>query len=88
MGPALTKSLGDLRVVHLWVVLRNLAALQSRPDHEGVHRPLDVVLAVLTAAAGLVGAHADRQSCRSLLVHHGRAGGQTERADRVVPVLL
>lgn len=30
--------------MHLWVFLSNLAALHARPDHEGVHGPLHVVL--------------------------------------------
>lgn len=39
----LTEPLGDLAVVHLGVVVGDLLALRARPDHEGVHGPLDVV---------------------------------------------
>ena len=42
--PLRAEALGDLRVVHLWVVLSDLPPLQPGPDHEGVHRPLDVVI--------------------------------------------
>ncbi len=41
--PLCSKTLGYLRVVHLWVLLRHLPPLPSRPNHEGVHGPLDVV---------------------------------------------
>ena len=39
----LTESFGDFRVVHLWIVLCNFATLESGPDHESVHRSLDVI---------------------------------------------
>uniref|UniRef100_A0A182J686 Uncharacterized protein n=1 Tax=Anopheles atroparvus TaxID=41427 RepID=A0A182J686_ANOAO len=42
--PLRAEPLRDLRVVHLRVVLGDLAALQPRPHHERVHRPLDVPL--------------------------------------------
>ena len=42
--PLGAQSLRDLGVVHLRVLLRNLPSLHPRPDHEGVHRPLDVVI--------------------------------------------
>ena len=45
----LTESFRNFRVVHFRVVLGNFAALQTRPDHEGVHGSLDVILAVLSA---------------------------------------
>ena len=35
--------LGNLGVVSVWIGRDNLPPLQLRPDHEGVHRPLDVV---------------------------------------------
>jgi len=45
-----TQTLGDLRVVHLGVILGDLATLQAGPDHEGVHGTLDVTL--LTRRSG------------------------------------
>lgn len=42
--PLGTQPLGDLRVVHLRVVQSYLPALYPRPDHERVHRTLDVLL--------------------------------------------
>lgn len=44
--PLCTQPLGDLRVVHLRVVQGDLPALYPRPDHERVHRTLDVLLAL------------------------------------------
>jgi len=41
--PLGAKPLRDFGVVHLRVFLRHLSTLNSRPNHEGVHRPLDVV---------------------------------------------
>ena len=41
--PVRPESLGYFWVVHFWVLLRHLPPLASRPDHEGVHRPLDVI---------------------------------------------
>lgn len=40
----LTQPLGYLRVMHLRIILRYFATLQSRPDHERVHRSLNVLL--------------------------------------------
>ena len=37
------QALGDLRVMHLGIVLSDFAALQPGPDHEGVHGPLNMV---------------------------------------------
>ncbi|KAJ1519923.1 hypothetical protein ONE63_004160 [Megalurothrips usitatus] len=51
--PLGAQPLGDLRVVHLGVVLRHLAPLPPRPDHEGVHGPLDAVH-VLVGLGGVV----------------------------------
>ena len=39
-----TETFGDLGIVHLGIVLSDLATLETRPDHEGVHGSLDVVL--------------------------------------------
>lgn len=46
--PLGAQPLGDLGVVHLRVVLRHLPALPPRPHHEGVHRPLYVVVGLFT----------------------------------------
>ncbi|KAE8752749.1 hypothetical protein FOCC_FOCC000490 [Frankliniella occidentalis] len=51
--PLGAQPLGDLRVVHLGVVLRHLAPLPPRPHHEGVHGPLDSVH-VLVGLGGVV----------------------------------
>ena len=56
--------------MHFGVVLGDLAALETGPDHEGVHRPFDVVLAVLVAAAGFISADAHRHAGHRLLVDH------------------
>ena len=40
----LTESFRYLRIVHFRIVLGHFAALSSRPDHEGVHRPFDVIV--------------------------------------------
>lgn len=42
--PLGTQALGDLRVVHLGVILGDLTTLQAGPDHERVHWTLDVTL--------------------------------------------
>ena len=44
--PLRAKSARDLGVVHLGVVLRDLASLDPGPHHERVHRSLDVLLLV------------------------------------------
>ena len=49
----LTKSFRDLRVVHLWVVLSDLATLEPGPDHKGIHWPLDVILVALSTSTTL-----------------------------------
>lgn len=41
--PPLAQAFADLCVVHLWLLFADLASLDLRPDHEGVHRSLDVV---------------------------------------------
>lgn len=41
--PLSAQALGDLRVVHLGVLLRHLAALNRAPHHEGVHGPLHLL---------------------------------------------
>ena len=45
--PPPAELLGDLGVVLVGVDGDDLAPLQLRPDHEGVHRPLDVVWGML-----------------------------------------
>ena len=40
--PLGAESLRNFWVVHFWVLLRYLAPLHSRPDHEGIHWSLDV----------------------------------------------
>ena len=45
--PVRPEPLGDLGVVHLGVLLRDLPTLDPGPDHESVHRPLDVLLLLL-----------------------------------------
>ena len=42
----LTKNLGDVGVVHVWARFENLSPLVLCPDHERVHRPLDVLAAL------------------------------------------
>ena len=42
-SPAFAKGFGDLGVVHLWRRLDYLVTLNLTPDHERVHRTLDVV---------------------------------------------
>lgn len=42
MTEPLTEDLGDVRVVHVRAGLEDLPAFVARPDHESVHRPLDV----------------------------------------------
>lgn len=41
--PLRAQALGDLRVVHLWILLRHLAALSGAPHHERVHGPLHLL---------------------------------------------
>ena len=41
--PSSTEGFGNLGVVHVGRHLGDLASLDLRPDHEGVHGPLDVV---------------------------------------------
>ena len=48
LGP---EPLGDLRVVHLGVLLGHLPPLSPGPDHEGVHGTLDVVLLLVVVSA-------------------------------------
>lgn len=45
LGP---KSLADLRVVHLWVLISDFLSHLSGPDHEGIHRSLDLVIVIFT----------------------------------------
>jgi hypothetical protein len=45
--PPLAQLLRDLRVVFVRMDLDNLSPFQLRPDHEGVHGPLDVIGCVL-----------------------------------------
>ncbi len=47
---ALTEDLGDVRVVHVGTGLQDLPPLVLRPDHERVHRALDMRLAVAVFA--------------------------------------
>ena len=47
-----TKNLGDVGVVHIRAGLQDLPSLVLGPDHEGVHRTLDVVL--VPGLAGLL----------------------------------
>ena len=42
----LTENLGDVGVVHVGARFKDLATLVLGPDHEGVHRPFDVLAAV------------------------------------------
>ena len=44
--PARTQDLRDTGVVQVWTGLQDLPPFVLGPDHEGVHRPLDVVLAL------------------------------------------
>ena len=55
--PLGSQSPGDLGVVHFWILLSNLPALNTGPDHEGVHGSLDVLLLILVGrvAAGAGG---------------------------------
>ncbi len=84
----LTESFRNFRVVHFGIVLGDFAALETRPDHEGVHGSLDVILAVLSVAATrfIAAAHAHRhaRNHRLLVMDHGRAGAHRERSDRVI----
>ena len=41
--------------MHLRIVLGHSPPLSSRPDHEGVHRTLDAIAAVVVAVVGGVG---------------------------------
>ena len=41
--PPAAETLGDLRVVHVRRHLDDLPTFDLGPDHEGVHRPLDVI---------------------------------------------
>ena len=47
---SLTEDLGDVGVVHVGARLQDLPPLVLGPDHEGVHRPLDVRLSVAVLA--------------------------------------
>ena len=47
LSPAGAQLLRDLRVVHVRLVLADLPPLQLGPDHEGVHRSLDVARGLL-----------------------------------------
>lgn len=42
--PGLTQPFGYLWIVHFRIVLGHFTSLSSRPDHECVHRPLDVIV--------------------------------------------
>lgn len=48
LSPSETQLFTDLGVVHVRLVLADLPPLHLAPDHEGIHRPLDVVAALLT----------------------------------------
>ena len=54
--------------MHFWVVLGDFAALETRPDHEGVHGSLDVIGKDTGEAAASAGTLAI--SGRHLLLHH------------------
>ncbi|GMT26337.1 hypothetical protein PFISCL1PPCAC_17634, partial [Pristionchus fissidentatus] len=74
LAPPLTQPLAYLRVVHVGLVLADLAALQLRPYHKGVHRALDVrrrLLAVGRVAVGSGGEGGDLERAE------GHASGQS-----------
>lgn len=49
--PLSTKPLGDLRIVHLWILLCHLTSLTARPYHESIHWPFDAInVAILVAS--------------------------------------
>jgi hypothetical protein len=80
----LTESFRNLRVVHFGIVLGDFAALQTRPDHEGVHGSLDVIREDTGEAAASAGTLAI--SGRHLLLHH--AHGNSLLLLMVVMLLL
>ena len=41
----------DFAIVHLWILLCHLTPLTPRPDHEGIHRPLDPVQVVVLGSS-------------------------------------
>ena len=43
----LTENFGNVGVVHVWELLKNLASLVFGPDHEGVHWPFNMGLLFL-----------------------------------------
>lgn len=47
----LTKDLADVGVVHVGERLQDLPPLVFGPNHEGIHRPLDVWLVAVSAAS-------------------------------------
>ena len=84
--PLGAQALRDLRVVHLWVLLRHLPPLPARPNHEGVHGPLHpvgVVLVVLRLWPVVSAAVVTRAAAHALdvvVVHVGRRGGRAAAA--------
>ncbi len=50
MPALLTQNLGDVGVVHVWAGLEDLPPLILGPDHERIHRALDVLAAVAVLA--------------------------------------
>ena len=49
-GNSLTKTFGDLRIVHLGILSGDLPSLHPRPDHKSVHGSLDLLLLLLLHA--------------------------------------
>ena len=73
--PLGAQPLGDLRVVHLGVLLRHLAALAAGPHHEGVHGSLDV------RQVRRLAAHSGREAARRLATGARGAHGEVRGRD-------
>ena len=84
----LTESFRNFRVVHFGIVLGDFAALETRPDHKGVHGSLDVILTVLAVAATrfITAAYAHRHAShhRLLVMDHRRARAHRQRSNRMI----
>ena len=52
--PFSSKSLGNFRIVHLWIFLGHFTTLTSRPDHKRVHGPLYPVGIIFIVRASFV----------------------------------
>ncbi|GMR52868.1 hypothetical protein PMAYCL1PPCAC_23063, partial [Pristionchus mayeri] len=92
LAPSLTQPFADFSIVHVRLVLADLAALELRPHHEGVHRSLDVggrLLAVRRVAVRRRGECGDLERSEGHVSGHSNRGpGASQWVDRQLGWLL